>query len=45
MFERVLTKFFLLSRYLLLLLVAHAITMEHIGGHILVPQLLFTGVK
>ena len=45
MVERELTKFSLLSRYLLLLLVAHAITMEHIGEHILVPQALFTGVK
>ena len=45
MVERVLTKFSLLSRYLLLLLVAHAVTMEHIGEHILVPQALFTGVK
>ena len=45
MVERELTKFSLLSRYLLLLLVAHAITMEHIGEHILAPQALFTVVK
>ena len=45
MVERELTKFSLLSRYLLLLLVAHAVTMEHIGEHIPVPQALFTGVK
>lgn len=40
-----LTQTHIANRYLLLLLVAHAITMEHIGEHITVPQVLFTGVK